>query len=243
MPLTKNLNSDNYCLHWDEKFSKQTWGKYPPEDLVRFVGKNYKNIIDKSSIRVLDIGCGPGANIWFLHREGFNTCGIDSSKTAIAIANKRIQKENSLFEYKNPDLKVGNFKQLPWEENFFDLTVDIFAIYANKVEIIDQTLSEIIDQTLSEIKRVLKPNGKFYSKLWGKKTTGFAKGKEIEKDTFDEISEGPCKNMGISHFFDSDSINSIFGKYFLIENIECVLREDTKSGVTIEEYHCQFIKE
>ena len=27
----------NYKDHWDDKFRAQSWGRYPPEDLVRFM--------------------------------------------------------------------------------------------------------------------------------------------------------------------------------------------------------------
>jgi hypothetical protein len=46
---------------WDNIFSKKKWGKYPPEELVRFVGRNYFSVPDRSSISFLEIGCGGGA--------------------------------------------------------------------------------------------------------------------------------------------------------------------------------------
>lgn len=220
----------SYIDHWDDKFQAQEWGKYPPEELVRFIGRNYKKL-KSENISILEIGCGPGANLWFLHREGYKVAGIDGSKTAIDKANKRLNCENIGLNKNPQDLKVGNFSNLPWDKNEFDLVIDIFSLYANT--------RETIKQTLSEISRVLKPEGKLFCKLWGTKTTGFKEGKEIEKYTFDDIKTGPCANMGISHFFDKDEINDIFSGFEIL-NIDTIQRTDNYASCEIEEYVCTF---
>jgi ubiquinone/menaquinone biosynthesis C-methylase UbiE len=220
----------SYINHWDDKFQSQEWGKYPPEELVRFIGRNYKNL-KRNDISILEIGCGPGANLWFLHREGYKVSGIDGSKTAIEKAETRLNEENIGLNKYPQDLKVGNFSNLPWRTNEFDLVVDIFSLYANT--------RETIKKTLDEIERVLKPEGKLFCKLWGTKTTGFNEGKEIEKYTFDELKTGPCANMGISHFFDRDEISEIFSKFKII-NIDTIFRSDSYSDCEIEEYVCTF---
>src|SRR6218665_938871 len=68
----------HYTGHWDEKFRSRSWGRYPPEDLVRFMGRRFR-AADKGAVKVLEVGCGPGANLWFMHREGFAVHGIDIS--------------------------------------------------------------------------------------------------------------------------------------------------------------------
>jgi len=150
--------ADNYNQHWNEKFSARPWGRYPPEDLVRFMGRNFKSA-QKDLIKVLEVGCGPGANIWFLNREGFSVSGIDVSPVAIEIARERVYSENRDIGSREPDLRVGNFKLLPWSDNYFDVAIDIFALYANT--------REVISEALDEIARVLKPGALFYSKVFG----------------------------------------------------------------------------
>jgi len=222
----------DYSQHWDDKFSTREWGRYPPEDLVRFVGRNFK-VADRQEISVLEVGCGPGANIWFLHREGYRVAGIDGSPAAIDKARLRIEIENTGLNGIDPDLRVGNFSRLPWPEQSFDLVVDIFAMYANTVDVIEQTLGEVY--------RVLKPGGRFYSKLWGTNTTGFGQGTEIESRTYDEIPLGPCCSMGISHFFDIDEIRQRFGS-FQIDAIDTIVRSDAIIDSDIEEIICQCTK-
>ena len=227
------MTAAHYTQHWDDKFRLQEWGRYPPEDLVRFMGRNYKHA-QKSSVRVLEVGCGPGANLWFLHREGFAVSGIDVSPSAIDIATKRMATENSGCLAPTPDLRVGNFGALPWADATFDVVIDIFAVYANT--------TDIIAGTVREIARVLKPGGRFYAKLWGTNTTGYGKGIRLEDGTYDAIPEGPCHNMGVSHFFDRAGIEDIYSPYFDIVAIDSVQRSDAAASQQIEEFHCQFIR-
>lgn len=222
----------DYNKHWNDKFSARDWGKYPPEDLVRFMGRNFK-AMPRGEVSVLEVGCGPGANVWYLHREGYQVAGIDGSTAAIDKAALRIENENSGLNNNHADLKVGYFPNLPWKDNCFDVVIDIFSLYANTIEVIDSTLNEVY--------RVLKPGGRLYSKLWGTRTTGYGQGEQLETHTFDEIPCGPCHDMGVSHFFDEAEIKQRFGK-FQIDAIDTITRSDKVIDSEIEEILCQFTK-
>lgn len=227
------LAAPDYASHWDEKFRTRAWGRYPPEDFVRFMGRNYKHA-KKHEVCVLEVGCGPGANLWFLHREGFATHGIDVSPAAIEQATARLLDENRDCKSPVPDLRVGSFHHLPWADSSMDVVADIFAIYANT--------TDIISGALAEIARVLKPGGHFYAKLWGTGCTGFGKGKQLEPGTFDAIPEGPCANMGVSHFFTREEIETLYGRWFTPIAIDVISRSDAAANQHIEEFHCQFKK-
>ena len=206
------MSGADYTGHWDEKFRSRAWGRYPPEDLVRFMGRNWRDA-DKAAVKVLETGCGPGANLCFMHREGFAVHGIDVPAP-------------------EPDLRVGNFNSLPWPDTHFDVAIDIFALYANT--------TDVIRATLAEIARVLKPGALFYSKLWGTGCTGCGQGRQLEPGTYDDIPEGPCKGMGVSHFFTREEIAPLFGTWFDAMAIDTVQRTDTAANQRIEEFHCQF---
>lgn len=223
---------DSYIRHWDEKFLAGSWGRYPPEELVRFIGRNFKNV-KRDDFRFLEIGCGPGANLWFLHREGYLVSGIDGSKAAIEQAGLRISKENSGLNPHLPDLKIGNFAYLPWADNSFDVVIDIFSLYANT--------TDVMRLTMKEVQRVLKPGGKFFSKIWGTKTTGYGEGKQIERNTFTDIPRGPCAHMGVAHFFDEAEICNFF-RPLELSSLDRILRTDTYSQSTIEEFVVIFSK-
>ncbi len=223
----------DYTQHWDEKFKARAWGRYPPEDLVRFMGRRFRDA-PKHSVKVLEVGCGPGANVWFLHREGFAVHGIDVSPSAIGIASKRLATENIGIPSPLADLRVGNFSQLPWPDETFDVVIDVFALYANT--------TPVIALALAEISRVLKPSGLMYSKLWGTQTSGYGEGIALESATFDAIPHGPCANMGVTHFFTQESVQEVFGVHFEPLAIDRVLRDDMAAAQHIEEFHCQFRK-
>ena len=224
---------NHYSAHWDDKFRSRAWGRYPPEELVRFMGRNYANLSpnNRADIKVLEVGCGPGANIWFLHREGFHVAGIDGSPTAIEQTANRLKAENSSINH--ADLKAGDFSSLPWDDNTFDVVIDIFAVYANPVK--------IIDKTIAEIHRVIKPGGFHFCKLWGTGCTGYGEGEELEPGTFDELSSGPCAGMGLSHFFTEMEIRQRYAIFDAIL-IDRILRSDSAKQAQIEEFACQFSK-
>ena len=71
---------------WEETFVKKEWGKYPSIPLVKFIASNFYEVADRSHIRILEIGCGTGANIWFMAKEGFQVYGIDFSQSSGGIS-------------------------------------------------------------------------------------------------------------------------------------------------------------
>ena len=68
---------------WDDVFRSRSWGKYPKEELVRFIARRYYGAPDRSAVRILDLGCGYGAATWYLAREGFAVSAIDGSRVII----------------------------------------------------------------------------------------------------------------------------------------------------------------
>lgn len=181
---------------WEKVFQENSWGKYPSESLIRFIASNfYKS--KRSEIKILEIGCGTGANIWYISREGFSAYGIDGSKTGIEIAKNRLEIENL-----KANLKVGDILNLPYEDNFFDAVIDVECLYANNFE-----NTKII---LKEISRVLKTEGLLYSRTFSNQQYI---GKEYDKISnleFNNIMEGPLRGKGFVRLSSSESINSLF---------------------------------
>ena len=189
----------NYIWEKIYKKRKGNWGTYHPEDLIRFIKRLKSFNKEKKKPKLLELGCGPGANTNFLLKEGFDVYGIDLSKTAISLVRNKVKKN-----FKK-NFIIGDFSKLPWKSLHFDGVVDNFSIYAN--------YKEKIEQTYDEVYRVLKKNGFFFSKVWGVKTLGFSNGKKIEKNTLINIKKGPCKKMGISHFFTYNELKRLNSKY------------------------------
>jgi ubiquinone/menaquinone biosynthesis C-methylase UbiE len=209
--------------NWDKIFKKYDWGKYPSENLVRFVGNFFKN--KKNNYKTLEIGCGIGANIWYLSKEKFKTYGIDGSNEALKIAKKRMKSESL-----NANFHCGDILNLPYKNNYFDLVIDVECLYSNNL--FDTKL------ILSEINRVLKPKGLFFSQSFSTKTWGFGDGISLknEKLTYTKINRGALKKENsIIRFLDLKSIKNTYSIFEII-NIEKSSRTINNLENLIEEW-------
>lgn len=203
--------------HWDEIFAGRAWGKYPPEELVRFVARTFRNVEARKRQRVLEVGCGPGANLWFLAREGFAIAGIDGSAHAIAAAEERLRREGLTDTQRPADLRVGNFAELPWADASFDAVIDVGGITSNAME--------TIRFVFAEIHRVLKPGGSLFTMVFAPETTGATSGKKIEEGTTENPTEGPLKGLGVIHVFTADELRKEL-RAFSSLNLDWLRRSD-----------------
>lgn len=119
--------------------------------LANFVEDICRRVTDRRP-RILDVGCGTGANLLMLSQYG-DAEGVDISKDALAFC-----RERGLDK-----VKLGAGEQLPYEDGTFDL-VTAFDV----VEHMDDDLAG-----LSEMRRVLRPGGRVllfvpaFMFLWG----------------------------------------------------------------------------
>jgi SAM-dependent methyltransferase len=187
---------------WEQLHASQSWGKYPAEDLIRTIMRRYK-AERRDNLKVLEIGCGAGANLSFLLNEGFSVAGIDGAPSAIKSARRNLEGFDSTSE--RLELCVGDFSELPWENQSFDIVIDYFALYANELS--------VIKKTIKEVERVLKPGGHFYSRSWGKGTEGWDHQPQLELGTVVSPNSGPCSGMGVSHFFDSIELKGLLSNF------------------------------
>lgn len=213
--------------YWERIFATHPWGSYPPEELVRFIARSFRSVPNKSDIRVLEIGCGPGPNIWYLVREGFTVAGIDGSQTAIRQAGERLMADGLPYEKPHVDLKVGNFASLPWADESFDAIIDVEALYAN--------LMANIRDSIAEVRRTLKPGGLFFGKMFGTQTTGSDSGEMLEHGTMRNPRIGPCAGNDISHFFMREEFDELFHGFKELY-VDYTHRTDHNGAVNIFEW-------
>lgn len=48
------------------------------------MAQNYYKCENREAIKVLDFGCGAGANTWYLANKGFSVAALDGSEDAIS---------------------------------------------------------------------------------------------------------------------------------------------------------------
>lgn len=181
---------------WEELHSTVEWGAYPTEYIIRFVARNFYKVPDRKEVKILDFGAGGGAHTWYLAREGFDTYAFDGAPSAVKKIDEKLKREGL-----NASLLCADGVDISYENDFFDAVIDNVCIYTNKVEDIKKMYDKVYG--------ILKPGGKFLSAAFGKKTTGYGSGTEVEKDTFVDMTEGNLVGRGLTHFYDEESFRSM----------------------------------
>lgn len=152
---------DENLTYWEDVFSNQEWGKYPPIELIRFIARNFYSRTDRKSVKILELGSGPGPNLWYMAREGFCVYGIEGSKTACENAYKRLHDEN--LQGNIGDIKTGDYFQKldEFEDDYFDAIIDVESLYCNPFE----RTKEIVLKSFKKLKK----GGKMFSMTFANK--------------------------------------------------------------------------
>ncbi|ECB9743495.1 class I SAM-dependent methyltransferase [Campylobacter upsaliensis] len=188
----------NKSVLWEEIFSKKEWGKYPSESVIRFIARNFYNTKDRNTIKILELGLGTGANLWFCAREGFKVSGIEWSKTGVERFRARLKEENLSTQIEQIEIgdyleKLDNFK-----DESFDAVIDVASLCCNDREKTRQIF-------LKAFKK-LKVGGKFFSTALGKGIVGYEEG----MGDFFEPKEGIYTNVGKLRFDDELSLKELY---------------------------------
>src|SRR5882672_8542801 len=112
----------SFGVEWNEIHSKKT-NAYPDNMLARFVAKHYYDAPIRKDIKFLDVGCGNGANTWYLAREGFSVAAIDGSTLAMERLRLRLKEENL-----EAFLGCGDITKLDFKPDYFDCIIDISSL-------------------------------------------------------------------------------------------------------------------
>lgn len=121
---------------------------------VSLWGLKHLNI--KSDDVILDVGCGGGINIKRMAQDAKKVYGIDYSIESVNLSKEVNEK---LINEGKVEIMKGNVKDLPFEDNTFDIVTAFETVY----------FWPDIEKCFGEVKRVLKPGGMF---LIGMETNG-----------------------------------------------------------------------
>lgn len=198
---------------WETVFTTQAWGKYPGEDLIRFVARNFYKAPNRINVELLEVGFGTGANLWFIAREGFTVHGVEGSSSALNMAIERLNRE--VPDWKG-DLCQDDMLNLDYPDNRFDAVIDNEAIYANSFEHA-QTMYK-------EAHRVLKPGGLMFSRMFTDETTGYGTGQQVGLHAF-MVDTGPMAGKGYTRFTTRECLTTLFSPFTLVE-LQLISREN-----------------
>jgi cyclopropane fatty-acyl-phospholipid synthase-like methyltransferase len=135
---------------------------YPNEELLRFLGSYYFPLPhqDRQQLRILEVGCGSGANLWMIAREGFEAHGIDLSAEALVLCRQMLEKWGTAAT-----LKHTSMTHLDYPDGFFDVLVDVFSGYC----LTEADFALFLD----EASRLLKPGGRLFAYTPSKNNDSF----------------------------------------------------------------------
>jgi len=193
---------------WDQVFRSQEWGKYPPEHAIRFVARRWYQAAERKAVRLLDLGCGPGACTWYMAREGFSVAAIDGSPKAIELLQQRLAAEGL-----SADARVGDYARLPWPDAVFDGAVDNASLCCNPFD--------ACRRAVGEVRRVLKPAGHFCSVNFTNRCWGYGSGREVGPGEFAEITAGPWAGKGFTLFMSRAQVDELYREFSEV-NVETI---------------------
>lgn len=176
--------------------------EYAPEKPDEKVVNIVKLLRRRKALKVLDLGCGAGRHVVYMASQGFETHGVDISKTGLRKSKERL-KERSLKAF----LVKCDMKWLPFTDSYFDIIICLNTIY-------HQTLKGI-EQTTSEVYRILKKEGLFLVNFHSKRSHRYGEGIKIEENTFID-EKGPEKGV-LHHFVDEEELKRLFQNFRILE--------------------------
>jgi ubiquinone/menaquinone biosynthesis C-methylase UbiE len=177
---------------------------YPNEELLRFFGTYYFSLSpeQRARLRVLEVGCGSGANLWMIAREGFEAHGIDLSPQALELCKVMLKKWQT-----SATLKQGDMTSLPYDDAYLHALVDVFSSYCMP----DKDFHRFLD----EAARVLAPGGRFFSYTPSKNSDSFREpgpSRFIDANTLDGIRRETAAYYGQYypfHFIAPDEFSTL----------------------------------
>jgi SAM-dependent methyltransferase len=176
---------------WEAVYQSRPWGQYPGEDVIRFVKGNFSAAEDRAKVRLLEVGSGAGANLWFMAREGFCVHGIEGSETAVRLTQQRLDRECPEWRHAGGQVQVGDMVRLPYPDGFFDAVLDVVAVcYSSFDE---------ARRIYAELARVTKPGGKLFSRTFARGCWGEGTGTAVGPDMW-VCAEGHLKGFGATRF-------------------------------------------
>jgi SAM-dependent methyltransferase len=179
---------------WEQTYAQGHGTHWPWDPVVTFVFRNRPR--DRVG-RLLELGCGVGANLRFAAKEGLEIAGLDGSPSAISRLAQLLAAEG-----RSADLRVGVFPTLPWPDGSFDLVIDRAALTC--------VGRAIALQTLEESWRVLRPGGRFFMNVYADDHRSASSGELDENDLRHKISAGTLVGAGALCFWSEAQLRAAF---------------------------------
>lgn len=202
----------SFSQEWDKCYIDNTQlSIWPWSDLVSLVYRHSKPLITAGGGRVLELGCGAGANIPLFRALGMDYSAIESSPTIVMQLHQRY-----------PDLagniRVGDFTADQLFAGNFDLVIDRAALTHSNTASIRSALQRVFE--------LLKPGGLLIGVDWfSKNHTDYSGGEAVDDEcTRTNYSKGQFASVGKAHFSDEAHLHVLFSEFEIIFMEEKIVR-------------------
>lgn len=226
--------TDDRKQAWNDSYrSGDNFVFYPHEEVIRFVSRNIRKRSgpsqfhdvhpDVAAVRVLDLGCGVGRHVKYLHEMGLSAYGCDLSDAAIATAKEWATEWMPDGDHDETFVQ-SDARELPWKDGFFT--------HAVSHGVLDSMPFDIARAACRELARAMAPGGLFYCDLISGDDSDHARefaGEEVvstehEKDT-------------IQSYFNMERINAMIDGSFRIQECLLIRTEDVHRGRFHSRHH------
>lgn len=176
---------------WSEG-KKHEYRKFIVEDSI----KKFYSFLNSKKVKgkLLDIGCGNGKNTIFFDKKGFDTLGVDFTRSALDLCRKNAKRERSKAKFKVADVIESNFKEK------FEVVIDCGCLHHIRKKFWKKYLKNILNS--------VKKEGYFY--LHGFSDNSYKLGFAPRNRNW------RVKRGHYTHFFSTKEIKEVFGKYFKV---------------------------
>lgn len=203
---------------WEMRYREGYVQRYPWDKVVTFVFRHAPRDRPRREVRILEIGCGSGSNLWFAAREGFSVAGIDGSATAIEAVRRRFREEGL-----EGDFAVGDFTQpLPFADSTYDLAIDRGSIVCVGFS--------AARRAVGEVHRKLKPGGLFLFNPYSRTHTSFAAGTPAEDGLVRDVAGGSLVDVGPLCFYSEEMVREILAEGWEILGLSHVELRSSTTG-------------
>lgn len=173
---------------WDQVYrAARHHSVWPWSHVVTLVNRHVPNF--RSGLRVLELGCGAGANIRFFLENGAEYWGIEGSESMV-------DRLHEIYPGIARQILCGDFTKPAAVDKSFDLVLDRGSITHNA--------TPAVRQTLDLVHGYLKPGGWFIGTDWFSTESDEYHNGRATADPFvrDDFVDGPFADVGVTHFFD-----------------------------------------
>jgi len=193
-----------FSREWEQRYAENThMSVWPWSDIVSLVHRHCKSIIVAGRGRVLELGCGAGANIPLFRALGLDYFAIEGSPTIVKQLHQRY-----------PDLAgqivIGDFTLVQPFEPGFDVIIDRASLTTNDSLSINAGLKLAID--------ALKVGGVFIGSDWYSKNHSDCSGGEQCDDEYTRTNHksGQFVGTGKVHFSDERHLRDLFSEFEIV---------------------------